>query len=153
MCLQVLATIGLTSNLLIFLYPMVFSSSVQPFFSINLCTVENENIDRFDHDNLMEFDERGRLRPKNSQKVLGHEIDMTHAPKLELKVKNSHENSPEKLSCQSKISIFEMSAIGKMICLSYGSIFYSPIISKLVLQFICRRPHNRTKDCAYISVF
>ena len=90
----------------------IIQSEAQTNIKPNVCTVENghinENIDRFDHDNLMEFDERGRLRPKNSQKVLACATDMEHAPKLELKVKNSHENSPEKLSCQSKISIFEM---------------------------------------------
>ena len=75
-------------------------------------TVVNVDIGRRNIDQIMEFDELGRLRPKNLGLGPTQESKLTHAPNLGPKLpnlvrSNDHVDSPKKLSHASKISIFE----------------------------------------------
>ena len=89
---------------------------------INVRTVNNghsnENVDEFDRNKLMKFDENGKLVQLYGQKDQNSIADMTHAhdlgPKLIAKdLYTAHVNSPEKLNFKSRISIFEYDEILK----------------------------------------
>ena len=86
-------------------------NNVNSVSSLNIGRI-NENIDDIDTENVMVFNEMGKLVPKTSQKSQLQEPHTTHAPKLGLKFKGDdwligHKDSPEKLDYKSKLSIFE----------------------------------------------
>ena len=78
----------------------------------NVSIVRKVDIGHRNIDEIMEFDEMGKLRPKNISLKPNLDEKLTRVPNLKPKLpnldqSNLHVDSPEKLNHESKISIFE----------------------------------------------